>query len=601
MEGDCDEENLAELNNILFTLAAVFPRISPEVLREVINTFDGDSCLQVAVDQLLKHQDQWVRGRWRTNLVAETDASSGNQQLITTVDEFRTTNYKRAARQTLCEEFKSLSKSKVEAVLAEENFCYSRTRPTLTRLADKTWRNTLKCLLPQWRKRAGIVQRGHYLLLWPSTHHEEAKMMPTLRKTGDFQLDLELHQQILQPLVDAKKGRLEVDDWNTALALNEAEAQRAGATYECECCYSDTTFEQMTFCTDGGHVNCFGCICSAISEALFGQSWGRNVDHVRGQIRCLAPVSSECCQGCIPQDITRRAILQSRAGQAALIKLESRLSTQAISQSGLPLIHCPFCGYVEVDEIVYPPNIIRYRLNTNYTKVTCVLVFAMLSLLPLALLYAILSNLRLFQDLPHLTAMFSRSLAHLSRENHLSQRFQCRSPSCGLQSCLGCMKAWHDPHVCHESARLSLRMTVEAARTAALKRTCPRCGVGFVKDSGCNRLTCTCGYSMCYICRQTLGRGDGGEGYRHFCQHFRPAGGVCKQCSKCDLYKNEDAEILVRRAGALAEKRWREREGMTGVVGFESSQQNEFKRPVWETDWTVQFFVDWWIRQILTC
>ncbi len=62
------------------------------------------------------------------------------------------------------------------------------------------------------------------------------------------------------------------------------------------------------------------------------------------------------------------------------------------------------------------------------------------------------------------------------------------------------------------------------------------------------------------------GEGEGdGEGYGHFCGHFRPTGGRCTKCDKCDLYKDEDDDVLVRRAGEVAEREWRVREGMVGV------------------------------------
>lgn len=168
-----------------------------------------------------------------------------------------------------------------------------------------------------------------------------------------------------------------------------------------------------------------------------------------------------------------------------------------------------------------------------------------------------------------------------------------------------CQKSWQDPHVCHEPLLLDLRATVEAARTAAVKRTCPRCSLSFVKSSGCNKLTCVCGYSMCYLCRKALGpplqaapinrparrtraeiydgAGDNPddpaaaaaaaaeqsddefeepEGYKHFCEHFRiNPGSRCTECSKCDLYQAEDEEAVARRAGEKAEREWISRQG----------------------------------------
>lgn len=64
---------------------------------------------------------------------------------------------------------------------------------------------------------------------------------------------------------------------------------------------------------------------------------------------------------------------------------------------------------------------------------------------------------------------------------------------------------------------------------------------------------------MCYVCRKDIGSG---EGYRHFCEHFRPTGGGgCTSCEKCDLYRCEDDEVVVKKAKEEAEARWLEKEG----------------------------------------
>lgn len=603
MEEDGDEGALTELNHNLSVLAVVFPRIKPEVFREMLQTSEGDSRLQIVVEQLLKHRDQWVRGRWRVDIAgtnSKTSVPAIGQSPLTAEDEFRRARYKWAARTMLYEEFKVLSRSKIEAVLAEENFCYSRARPTLQTLASETWRNTLSALMLRWRKPARSASKDHYMMVGPTKHGEESITTPTLRETGDTELDLELRQSVLEPYLERVRVDREAKDWAAAIALNEAEARYFGAIYECECCYSDTTFEQMVSCTTSGHVICFRCIWHTVSEALFGQSWERSIDHARGQVKCIAPVSEESCDGCISQSIARRAILQSTGGKEALAKLESRLADEAICNSRLPLVHCPFCAYAEVDELYFPPSTIRYKLNITHLTSTFVLLVVMLCSLPLLFVYTLISHLPPFQALPRLASMFSKSLASLSRARYLPRRFQCCSSQCGLSSCMTCFKIWQDPHICYESATLSLRTTVEAARTAALKRTCPRCRLGFIKDSGCNRLTCICGYSMCYICRQGLGRVDGGEGYRHFCQHFRAAGGACKECDRCDLYKNEDDEGVVRKAGALAEKKWREKEGMIGVEGI-GGQGIVLKKPCWKKSRTTQDLLDWWVGEVLTC
>lgn len=597
---DGKEESLAELNSLLIVLATIFPRIDPEVFREMLQIFDGESCLHVVAEQLLKHQDAWVKGRWR-KVVRDPSQSKDDQVLVSVEDRFRRASYKSAVRATLHEEFTTLSTTKVERVLVEHNFCYTRARHALQHIISRSWRNNLSVFLSKWLRSSKIVDGDHHMVIWLKSHEDGSFFVPVLKETGDGELDVELYQSVLLPFLQRQKREREDRDWEIAMTMNEAEALNADALYECQCCFTDTTFEQMATCTTGAHIICFRCIKNAVSEALFGQSWGHNIEHTHGLLKCLAPMPDESCNGCISHNATHRAIQQSKGGEEALNKLETRLAEESLKKAGLALVHCPFCAYVEVDDLYLPPCTVRYRLNTANLKATVFLIVLMLNCIPLLLLYALVSYLPFFHGLPTITKMFSTSLARLSRSRHLLQRFQCRSPLCSLPSCLTCFKEWHDPHVCHESAVLSLRTTIEAARTAALKRTCPRCGLGFIKDSGCNKLTCICGYAMCYICRQGLGRGHSGEGYRHFCQHFRPAGGVCRECHKCDLYMNEDDVDVVKRAGALAEREWRKKEGMTGFVGIGGGQE-EAPRATWlDAGWTWQDLIDRWVENVINC
>jgi len=92
---------------------------------------------------------------------------------------------------------------------------------------------------------------------------------------------------------------------------------------------------------------------------------------------------------------------------------------------------------------------------------------------------------------------------------------------------------------------------------------------------------------------QQAGGGDEGEGYRHFCQHFRPAGGTCGECERCDLYRAENEDEIVRRAGERAEKEWREREGLgKEVIGLVGTPTGELG---------LQDYVDWWVGIVLKC
>ena len=595
--------------------------MKPEVFREMLSTFGEESRLHVIAEQLLKHKAEWVKGRWRVptknelagKVAKDADPSPGEglegKMLVPVEEEFRREGYKRAAKLALYQEFKALSRSTVDGVLAECNHSYSLARPTLQRLVLKSWRNSLSTFLSKWKKPSQEGSHNHFMISWVNIEGSE-DAIPRLKATGDEELAVELSKTVLEPLLRMRREEQEDKDLHMAVEVNEQQAEEAEALHECECCFSDTTFEQMATCTTRGHVICFRCLRRAVSEALFGQGWGKNIDHERGQIKCLAPMLMESCIGYVPQSLVRRAVEQERVGALLWRKLESRLADEALLKAQVALVRCPFCTYAEIDSLYLPPNTSSFRLNTRHPPRFVIAIFlASLFLLPILPLYTYLSIL-FPKHLDHPRILIANSLTHLNRLHHHPLRFTCASPTCLRSSCLNCSKPWRDPHTCHESSRLSLRTTIEAARTAALKRTCPRCGLGFIKESGCNKLTCVCGYLMCYICRQGLGRGSGGnaaegEGYRHFCQHFRPAGGRCTECERCDLYREEDEDVLVRTAGERAEREWREREGMVGVKGLGGQDKfgvgkTGFLRGGWE-GCGIQDLVDWVGEMVLTC
>ena len=598
-----DEHDVAEANDALRILVTIFPQILPEVFRDMLTYFDGDSCLYVVVEQLLKHQDKWVRGRWKLPTrenIPVLDSDGDKLAIVPNHERFRLGSYKQAVRFVLYQEFKALSKRTIDAVMAEHNYSYTRSRPTLQRIATKSWRRNVSKIFAIWRRSEGNAPEPHFMVRWTTSPEGGHPKLPELKETGHSELDQELTQTVILPLIEGLKAEQVSEDHTLAIEMNELEAKSAQALYECECCFSDTTFEQMATCTTGGHVVCFRCLGQAVSEAVFGQCWSRNVDHQSGQIKCLAPLSLESCGGCIPHAATYRAISQSKGGLDQIRKLESRLANSELLKSQIPLIRCPFCPYAEVNDLYVPSGNCQYRLDRSAPVRLLLLLLLALGLFPIVAIYVLVHVLSLYA-LPSPSVLVSNSLTRLSRLRYLPRRFQCQSPSCALPSCLSCFKLWHDPHVCYESAAQSLRTTIEAARTAAVKRSCPRCGMNFVKESGCNKLSCVCGYLMCYSCRKGLGNGVAGEGYSHFCQHFKAAGGKCGDCDRCDLYKAEDEDGLLKRAGESAEKEWRKREGMVGVEVIGGMQNNAAKIRWWKDVCTAQGLSDWWIENVLVC
>ncbi|RAL61140.1 hypothetical protein DID88_010479 [Monilinia fructigena] len=75
----------------------------------------------------------------------------------------------------------------------------------------------------------------------------------------------------------------------------------------------------------------------------------------------------------------------------------------------------------------------------------------------------------------------------------VNREFRCQAPDCEKVSCRLCKLESHIPKSCEENARengLSARRQIEEAMSAAMIRKCNKCGTPFVKEEGCNKMTC---------------------------------------------------------------------------------------------------------------
>ncbi|KAI9851092.1 MAG: hypothetical protein M1838_004524 [Thelocarpon superellum] len=573
-----EEADLKTLNGSLALLASIFPDVQPEVFREMLSSYGEESRLHVVTEALLKHKAKWVRGQWRVpgkdgpagpTRSAAASANAGGAMSLAVEERFRSEPYKRAVRGALYQEFRDLSHSAINAVLAEHNYSYTLSRPTLVALSSKSWRSSLSSFFTRRKPSVSMSTAVNPLLVWRLVEGGTDESIPMLRSTGSAELDRELFESLIRPLQQTTKEAKEDRDHEMALQANEAEAEAVNAMYECGCCFSSTTFEQMVACDRGGHCVCFSCVRHVVQEALFGQGWAKNVDG-GGKLRCITPMPDDRldCEGRIPSDLLHRALVEERGGEEVWQKLEERVASDALQKSQVPLVRCPFCPYAEVDDVQIHASSDTWRIKRagmcSLTTILLVMVSGAFSFfLSFFLLITILTLLHpSTPSLPaQLSTQLSASLTRLARRRR-GLKFTCQSPMCARSSCMSCEKEWRDIHICYESERLALRAHVERAMSSAVKRTCPRCNLSFVKASGCNKLTCVCGYHMCYVCRKEIGN----EGYRHFCEHFRPKGaGACEVCDKCDLYRAEDEARAVRQAAEDAEREWRSNE--TGAGG----------------------------------
>ncbi|KAI7258315.1 hypothetical protein KC343_g7056 [Hortaea werneckii] len=126
--------------------------------------------------------------------------------------------------------------------------------------------------------------------------------------------------------------------------------------------------------------------------------------------------------------------------------------------------------------------------------------------------------------------------------------FRCANPECEEVSCRRCKSVSHIPMSCEQYAkenRISSRHKIEEAMTAAMIRSCNRCKKQFIKEYGCNKMTCpSCHNMQCYCCSQTL------KDYDHFDQ--APLGRSRRNGKKCPLY--DDVEVRHEREVKEAEE-----------------------------------------------
>ncbi|XP_019872467.1 uncharacterized protein LOC109600733 isoform X1 [Aethina tumida] len=99
--------------------------------------------------------------------------------------------------------------------------------------------------------------------------------------------------------------------------------------------------------------------------------------------------------------------------------------------------------------------------------------------------------------------------------------FKCKNPDCLMESCRLCRHKSHIPQRCEEieyDEDVKMRTFIENKMAEAVMRTCHKCSKKFIKEHGCNKMTCSCGATICYLCNK------GDIDYQHF------------QAGRCELY-----------------------------------------------------------------
>lgn len=205
-------------------------------------------------------------------------------------------------------------------------------------------------------------------------------------------------------------------------------ASGADYSYGSQCCYGEEPFSGMTQCCEG-HLFCIDCA-------------RRNAENEvgRGRYRLL------CMAGC-NSEFPRREMLRF-LDHKLLQALDKNEQEEVLRMADLEdLTKCPFCDYAAICAPIEVDNQFAC-LNPECMQLPFILM----------------------------------SKYHTDTNTGL------------MLSCRKCKQKTHIPMTCEEASKdgkLSYRHTLEEAMTEALVRTCKKCSNKFIKESGCNKMTCT--------------------------------------------------------------------------------------------------------------
>ena len=236
---------------------------------------------------------------------------------------------------------------------------------------------------------------------------------------------------------------------------NAGTGKRKIAELECQCCFAEYPFENMVSCK-GGHLFCNTCLRKHTETRVFGVG-NLGVKHNNnGTNNNNTKSTSKALEiQCMASDCTcgfHEEQLRKTLDEKVLKKY-NELQFAAVLEGMTDIGRCPKCHFIAVPDPQWPATL-----------------------------------------------------------------FHC--PECNHKSCRECGEEYHPNIRCDQvesKTEADGRTKVEEAMTLAMVRTCPRpmCRKKFLKNDGCNKMTCSCGCYICYVCRKEIPHN---VSYTHFCQ-----------------------------------------------------------------------------------
>lgn len=440
------------------------PQIDLSYARDLI-TAEPHSRLYRALDKIHRQQ--------KRGAVAPPRPDAGEP--LRSIDFVRSAAYQRAVIDRVTKRYLGIVDTKhVGAALRRHNYDYATSEKEIAKMAKDPAFAPYRFL--------GMVMR------WFTSTKTGVPKEVDWTTEGQAELKAELRR------LEAR--RVEEEDARYARAVNTSEAERVMATLECGCCFGSMAGEDCVACF-AGHVICRDCLRRGVEEVAYGA--GRT-----DGIRCLS-AEGDLCEHSYADRLLEQALPASMVEAMRRRSNQDALDAAVRSEVHASIIRCVACSYGELDYFFGPWRAL-WRSDPVITLTYAPLLF--LLHLALGIAFLIFPNLFIISTasrlppskqhpllLPKLPvcilvepirgfAMLNDYLVHAWHCVRLSQRSAFRCP-CGRMTCMLCERAWYAGHECADAGN-GLRLAVERAMAEAVKRTCRRCGLAFVKDEGCN-------------------------------------------------------------------------------------------------------------------
>lgn len=388
-------------------------------------------------------------------------------------DLFRSESYISSSKVLLLNEFSFHYESTVNAVMAECNNDFIKSRAKM------------------------LETPAHFL--WTS-------VFPFMRRRKISIVESLQDELLKNELLKYEMEKSCKNDHKIAHDLNFENYEEEKQLISCKCCYEDYAFEDLVQCNDG-HLFCKSCIEAALNEGLYSSG------SLRGKpMKCMESESE--CNSEIPEESLKVAVPKILFDNYKLT-----LFVKAMKDAKLNFFQCPFCPYAEEISIERHkmlllrilksiPKILNYCIQLILSllvplsvlflesdsflfvplgiilhqvlhirqlfNVKRILYFLGFFYIPLRNLHLIIFTNFLLTMLPNdyleiLQNRISRSKIFVIIFNSIRPRPQILNcKKCFKASCIECKKEFKPIHVCHEKEQDSLRLCIENAMSDAL-------------------------------------------------------------------------------------------------------------------------------------